>query len=89
MHASIASALGAAWRAHSTTFLYGKDGSEIATTRKWVSVHCAPSLLARRRPPLLHSYHSKCVLVHELHNHNACMHPSELQSISSDLYHVV
>lgn len=30
-----------------TTFLYGKDGSEIATTRIWVSMHCGATLLTQ------------------------------------------
>lgn len=30
-----------------TTFLYGKDGSEIATTRIWVSMHCGTTLFAQ------------------------------------------
>ena len=30
-----------------TTFLYGKDGSEIATTRIWVSMHCGTTLFTQ------------------------------------------
>lgn len=30
-----------------TTFLYGKDGSEIATTRIWVSMHCGATRLTQ------------------------------------------
>lgn len=34
-----------------TTFLYGKDGSEIATTRIWVSMHCGATLLTQSAAP--------------------------------------
>lgn len=38
-------------RSSPTTFLYGKDGSEIATTRIWVSMHCGATLLTQSAAP--------------------------------------